>query len=146
MIQPMAPHLGEMIPVTLRLGEEVDLSALVEQLVALAYTRVDMVEKRGEIAVRGGILDLFPPTVDHPVRVEFFGDEITDIRTFGVTDQRSLTRDRGGDRAAVPGDPADRRCAGARRRSFRRRTPATRRWRRCWTTWPTGSASRAWNR
>ena len=49
-----------------------------------------MVEKRGEIAVRGGILDVFPPTADHPVRVEFFGDEITDIRTFGVTDQRSL--------------------------------------------------------
>jgi transcription-repair coupling factor (superfamily II helicase) len=91
MIQPMAPHLGEMIPVTLRLGDEVDLSALVEQLVALAYTRVDMVEKRGEIAVRGGILDLFPPTDDHPVRVEFFGDEITDIRTFGVIDQRSLS-------------------------------------------------------
>ncbi|MET0863622.1 MAG: CarD family transcriptional regulator, partial [Nakamurella sp.] len=89
-IQPMAPHLGEMAPVTLRVGAEADLSALVEQLVTLAYTRVDMVEKRGEIAVRGGILDIFPPTNDHPVRVEFFGDEITDIRTFGVTDQRSL--------------------------------------------------------
>ena len=50
-----------------------------------------MVEKRGEIAVRGGILDIFPPTDDHPVRIEFFGDEITDLRTFGVTDQRSLT-------------------------------------------------------
>ena len=58
---------------------------------SLAYTRVDMVEKRGEIAVRGGMLDLFPPTADHPVRVEFFGDEITDIRTFGVIDQRSLS-------------------------------------------------------
>ena len=91
MIQPMAPHLGEMTPVTLRLGQEADLSALVERLVSLAYTRVDMVEKRGEMAVRGGILDLFPPTIDHPVRVEFWGDEITDIRTFGVTDQRSLT-------------------------------------------------------
>ena len=90
MIQPMAPHLGEMAPVTLRVGQEVDLSALVEQLVALAYTRVDMVEKRGEIAVRGGLLDVFPPTDDHPVRVEFFGDEITDLRTFGVIDQRSL--------------------------------------------------------
>src|SRR6476469_3920308 len=90
MIQPMAPHLGEMAPVTLRLGHEVDLGKLVEQLVSLAYTRVDMVEKRGEIAVRGGILDVFPPTDDHPVRVEFFGDEVTDIRTFAVTDQRSI--------------------------------------------------------
>ena len=66
MIQPMAPHLGEMAPVTLRVGEEVDLSELVERLVSLAYTRVDMVEKRGEIAVRGGILDVFPPTVGPP--------------------------------------------------------------------------------
>ena len=55
-----------------------------------------MVEKRGEIAVRGGILDVFPPTADHPVRVEFFGDEITDMRTFAVTDQRSLDRGRRG--------------------------------------------------
>jgi transcription-repair coupling factor (superfamily II helicase) len=90
-IQPMAPHLGEMAPITLRAGEEVDLTDLVDRLVALAYSRVDMVEKRGEIAVRGGILDIFPPTDDHPVRVEFWGDEITDLRTFGVTDQRSLT-------------------------------------------------------
>jgi len=90
MIQPMAPHLGEVIPVTLQVGEEVDLSGLVERLIALAYTRVDIVEKRGEVAVRGGILDVFPPTASHPVRIEFFGDEITDIRTFGVIDQRSL--------------------------------------------------------
>ena len=90
MIQPMAPHLGEMIPVTLEVGEEIDLTSLVEQLISLAYTRVDIVEKRGEVAVRGGILDVFPPTASHPVRIEFFGDEITDIRTFGVIDQRSL--------------------------------------------------------
>ncbi|HEY5881122.1 MAG TPA: DEAD/DEAH box helicase, partial [Nakamurella sp.] len=90
MIQPMAPHLGEMAPVTLRVGQEVDLGGLVERLVSLAYGRVDMVEKRGEIAVRGGILDIFPPTADHPVRIEFWGDEISDLRTFGVTDQRSL--------------------------------------------------------
>jgi transcription-repair coupling factor (superfamily II helicase) len=89
MIQPMAPHLGEMAPVTLRLGDQRDLTELVGDLVSLAYTRVDMVEKRGEIAVRGGILDIFPPTVDHPVRVEFWGDEVSDLRTFGVTDQRS---------------------------------------------------------
>lgn len=90
MIQPMAQHLGEMAPVTLRLGDQRDLTGLVDKLVSLAYARVDMVEKRGEIAVRGGILDIFPPTVDHPVRVEFWGDEVTDLRTFGVTDQRSL--------------------------------------------------------
>ena len=146
MIQPMAPHLGEMAPVTLRVGEEVDLTELVEQLVSLAYTRVDMVEKRGEIAVRGGILDIFPPTVDHPVRVEFLGDEITDLRDLRGHRPAVAGRGRGGGRAAVPGDPADRRGAGAGRARCRPSTPATRRWRRCWTTWPTGSASRAWSR
>ncbi|WP_354528674.1 transcription-repair coupling factor [Nakamurella sp. UYEF19] len=99
LIQPMAPDLGELAPVVLRVGDWTDLSELVGRLVTLAYTRVDMVEKRGEIAVRGGILDLFPPTDSHPVRIEFFGDEITDIRRFAVTDQRAIdTDDTGADR------------------------------------------------
>ncbi len=93
LIQPMAPDLGQLAPVELRVGDWADLGELVDQLVTLAYTRVDMVEKRGEIAVRGGILDLFPPTDDHPVRIEFFGDEITDIRPFAVTDQRAIVTD-----------------------------------------------------
>ena len=90
LIQPMAPDLGELAPVQLAVGDWTDLGELVDRLVLLAYTRVDMVEKRGEIAIRGGILDIFPPTDNHPVRVEFFGDEITDIRRFGVSDQRTL--------------------------------------------------------
>src|SRR5690606_1420553 len=68
LVQPMAPGLGEIDPVTLRVGTEHDFEELVERLVELAYTRVDMVGKRGEFAVRGGILDVFPPTADHPVR------------------------------------------------------------------------------
>ena len=90
LIQPMAPDLGELAPVVLKTGDWVDLGELVGRLITLAYTRVEMVEKRGEIAVRGGILDIFPPTDSHPIRVEFFGDEVTDIRTFAVTDQRSI--------------------------------------------------------
>src|SRR5439155_1775430 len=54
------------------------------------YARVDLVTKRGEFAVRGGILDVFPPTDEHPSRVEFFGDEVEEIRTFAVADQRTL--------------------------------------------------------
>src|SRR5262249_37416281 len=50
----------------------------------------DLVTRRGEFAVRGGILDVFPPTDEHPVRVEFWGDEIEEIRTFAVADQRTL--------------------------------------------------------
>jgi len=90
LIQPMAPDLGELMPLALKVGDFADLSEVVQRLVTLAYTRVDMVEKRGEIAVRGGILDIFPPTDNHPVRVEFFGDEVTDIRAFAVTDQRAI--------------------------------------------------------
>ncbi|GGL87491.1 transcription-repair coupling factor [Nakamurella endophytica] len=92
MIQPMAPGLGDIVPVSVRVGDWVDLTELVERLAELAYSRVDMVEKRGEMAVRGGILDVFPPTDDHPSRIEFFGDEVSDIRRFAVTDQRSLDR------------------------------------------------------
>lgn len=90
LIQPMAPDLGEIVPVRLRVGDEVAFEDLVARLVDLAYTRVDMVARRGEMAVRGGIVDVFPPTADHPVRIEFWGDEVTDLRSFAVTDQRSL--------------------------------------------------------
>ncbi len=90
LIQPMAPDLGELEPVRLRVGQSADLTATVARLVDLAYTRVDLVEKRGEIAVRGGILDVFPPTAVHPVRAEFDGDEIAGMRTFAVADQRSI--------------------------------------------------------
>jgi transcription-repair coupling factor (superfamily II helicase) len=90
LIQPMAPGLGELAPVALTVGVEQDFGELVERLAELAYARVDMVEKRGEFAVRGGILDLFPPTAEHPVRVEFWGDEVSEIRPFSVADQRSL--------------------------------------------------------
>src|SRR5690606_2205750 len=57
---------------------------------AAAYTRVDMVERRGEFAVRGGILDVFAPTDDHPQRIELWGEEGEEIRWFAVGDQRSL--------------------------------------------------------
>ena len=90
LLQPMAADLADIEPVTLRMGAEVDFDALVARLAELAYNRVDMVGRRGEFAVRGGILDLFPPTAEHPVRVEFWGDEITEMRMFSVADQRSI--------------------------------------------------------
>src|ERR1700754_3130012 len=90
LLQPMAPDLAEIEPVTLTVGQEASFEGVLERLVELAYTRVDMVGKRGEFAVRGGILDVFVPTAEHPVRVEFWGDEVTEIRQFAVADQRSL--------------------------------------------------------
>ncbi|MFD3746537.1 transcription-repair coupling factor [Nocardia sp. NPDC058633] len=90
LMQPMTAGLGDIEPVVLRVGGEHDFDELLLRLVEFAYTRVDMVGKRGEFAVRGGILDLFAPTADHPVRVEFWGDEVTEIRPFSVADQRSI--------------------------------------------------------
>ncbi len=90
LIQPLVPGLGELEPVVLREGTEIELEALTERLVDLAYARVEMVEKRGEFAVRGGIVDLFPPTAESPVRIEFWGDEVSELRCFSVADQRSL--------------------------------------------------------
>jgi transcription-repair coupling factor (superfamily II helicase) len=94
-LQPQVAGLGDIEPVTLRKGDTADPAAAVERLVAIAYQRVDLVERRGEIAVRGGILDVFPPTEEHPLRVEFFGDEVEDIRPFAVADQRALTAPEG---------------------------------------------------
>src|SRR5882757_1999654 len=90
LLQPMAPQLGQQEPVTLSAGQEIGFDDVIARLVELAYTRVDMVGRRGEFAVRGGILDIFAPTADHPVRVEFWGDEITEMRMFAVADQRSI--------------------------------------------------------
>ena len=90
LLQPMAADLADIEPVVLSIGAEFDFDRLAARLVELAYNRVDMVARRGEFAVRGGILDLFPPTAEHPVRVEFWGDEITEMRMFSVADQRSI--------------------------------------------------------
>ncbi|HEU5045982.1 MAG TPA: transcription-repair coupling factor [Nocardioidaceae bacterium] len=89
-LQPQVKGLADLEPVELSVGEEHDLEDVVRRLAGAAYSRVDMVEKRGEFAVRGGIIDVFPPTEEHPLRVEFFGDEVDEIRTFAVADQRSL--------------------------------------------------------
>ena len=90
LLQPMAPDVVDTEPVTLTVGAEAEFEAVVARLVDLAYTRVDMVGKRGEFAVRGGILDIFAPTAEHPVRVEFWGDEISEMRMFSIADQRSI--------------------------------------------------------
>ncbi|WP_369207432.1 transcription-repair coupling factor [Streptomyces sp. PU-14G] len=89
-LQPQVKGLGDLVPVALKQGQTTDLEEVVDALSAAAYARVELVEKRGDFAVRGGILDVFPPTEEHPVRVEFWGDEVEEIRWFKVADQRSL--------------------------------------------------------
>ena len=90
LLQPMAPDVADIEPVTLTVGAEAEFDDVIARLVELAYSRVDMVGRRGEFAVRGGILDIFAPTAEHPVRVEFWGDEISEMRMFTVADQRSI--------------------------------------------------------
>ncbi|MCR2809672.1 MULTISPECIES: transcription-repair coupling factor [unclassified Microbacterium] len=93
-LQPLAAGLADAGEVHLAVGERGhDLTDVSARLVELAYHRVDMVSRRGEFALRGGILDVFPPIADHPYRVEFFGDEVDQIRAFSVADQRSLPGD-----------------------------------------------------
>ena len=89
LLQPQVKGLSDLAPVALAVGRDYHMSQLAADLVNAAYTRVDLVERRGEFAVRGGIVDIFPPTLEHPVRVDFFGDEIEEIRSFTVADQRS---------------------------------------------------------
>lgn len=90
LLQPMVAGLGELEPVHLRKGDERELDRIVTDLVGIGYNRCDIVEKRGDFAVRGGIVDVFPPTEEHPVRVELWGDEVDELRYFSVADQRSL--------------------------------------------------------
>ncbi len=81
----MRPHGFE-----LRVGELLDLDETAMDLVAAGYERVDQVEDRGQFAIRGGLLDVFPATEDRAVRVDLFGDEIESLRWFSTFTQRSL--------------------------------------------------------
>ncbi len=82
---PVAPRL-------LHAGSRIAPDALLRDLLALGYVPVVEVAGRGEFARRGGIVDVFPPSRELPVRIEFFGDEVDSLRAFDPTDQRSTTR------------------------------------------------------
>jgi transcription-repair coupling factor (superfamily II helicase) len=92
LLQPQVPGLADIEPVELAAGDTRALEDVVRGLAEAAYSRVDMVERRGEFAVRGGIIDVFPPTEEHPLRVEFWGDDVEEIRAFSVADQRTLEK------------------------------------------------------
>jgi transcription-repair coupling factor (superfamily II helicase) len=87
-LQPMDPRLGRQRPLVLDRRWE-GFERLVDGLAALGYSRSSQVETRGEFAVRGGIVDVFPTAGDHAIRVEFWGDEVESLRSFAVADQRS---------------------------------------------------------
>ena len=73
----------------LRTGEEHIPEMLIEHLLSVGYTKVDVVEMPGQVTIRGGIIDVYSPEQDRPVRIDFFGDEIESIRKFDPETQRS---------------------------------------------------------
>jgi transcription-repair coupling factor (superfamily II helicase) len=88
LLQRLGPLTGT-APLAMRPGQQVDVDALLRELVAKGYRREHQVEHRGEFAVRGGIVDGFPSTADAPVRIDLWGDEVDRLTEFAISDQRS---------------------------------------------------------
>jgi transcription-repair coupling factor (superfamily II helicase) len=89
LVQRLGPHVGEVEPLVIEPGERRDRDDLVRELVGAGYRREEVVEHRGELAVRGSIVDVFPSTADRPVRIDLWGDEVDRLTEFSVSDQRS---------------------------------------------------------
>ncbi|MEZ5321885.1 MAG: transcription-repair coupling factor [Microthrixaceae bacterium] len=89
LVQRLGPHVEDVEPIVVERGSRLDPQELVEALVAAGYRREYQVEHRGEVAVRGSIVDVYPSTADEPVRVDLWGDEVDRLSTFGVDDQRA---------------------------------------------------------
>lgn len=91
LIQRLGPGHDALEPVVVGHGDQIDQGDLVSELVSIGYHREFQVEHRGELAVRGSIIDVFPATADVPIRIDLWGDEVERLTEFGVGDQRSTT-------------------------------------------------------
>jgi transcription-repair coupling factor (superfamily II helicase) len=89
LVQRLGPHVEDVEPVVVKAGAQIDRDELVARLVGIGYRREYQVEARGEVAVRGSIVDVYPATADHPVRIDLWGDEVDRLSQFSVSDQRS---------------------------------------------------------
>jgi transcription-repair coupling factor (superfamily II helicase) len=89
LVQRLGPHVEDVEPITIKPGDRLDPIDLVKRLVDVGYRREAQVEHRGQVARRGSIVDVFPSTADHPVRIDLWGDEVDRLTRFSVTDQRS---------------------------------------------------------
>jgi transcription-repair coupling factor (superfamily II helicase) len=87
--QRLGPHVEDVEPVSVTAGQQVDPAEIVAELVRCGYRREYLVEHRGEVALRGSIVDVFPSTADAPVRIDLWGDEVDRLSEFSVHDQRS---------------------------------------------------------
>ncbi len=91
LVQRLGPHAEEAEPLVVRPGEQRDRDDIVQWLVDAGYRREAQVEHRGEVAVRGSIVDVFGATDEVPVRIDLWGDEVDRLTEFSVADQRSTT-------------------------------------------------------
>jgi transcription-repair coupling factor (superfamily II helicase) len=89
LLQRLGPYREQAAPVVVRKGDEFPADQLLARLVGAGYRREHQVEHRGEVAVRGGIIDVFPSTSDVPIRIDLWGDEVDRLTVFSVNDQRS---------------------------------------------------------
>ena len=90
LLQRLGPHVEDTEPVIVGAGDTIDSTQLVDELVGWGYRREYQVEHRGEVAVRGSIVDVFPATAQAPVRIDLWGDEVERLTEFSVNDQRSV--------------------------------------------------------
>ncbi|NBO51204.1 MAG: transcription-repair coupling factor, partial [Actinobacteria bacterium] len=92
LLQPIISNDLDASKIRIKSNSTFNMSELITLLIKFGFTRSDLVERRGEFAVRGGILDLFPADQEHPIRIDFFGDEIDELNYFSISDQRSMDK------------------------------------------------------
>jgi transcription-repair coupling factor (superfamily II helicase) len=92
LLQPISKSILKNNLLELKVGSEVSMNELLSKLVYFGFSRTDLVERRGDFAVRGGIVDLFPADLEHPIRIDFFGDEIEELSYFTISDQRTFEK------------------------------------------------------
>ena len=93
LVQRLGPEVEQIDPIIVGVGDQIDIADLAQDLVAFGYRREPQVEARGQFAVRGSIVDVYPSTATAPVRVDLWGDEVDRLTEFGINDQRStITR------------------------------------------------------
>ena len=90
LLQPISKSIINSKVINLKPGLEIEMTELLNILIHFGFSRTDLVERRGDFAVRGGIVDLFPADLEHPLRIDFFGDEIESLSYFTVSDQRTF--------------------------------------------------------
>ncbi len=91
LLQPIIKNDLAITKILISKGLDYELETLVRDLTRFGFNRVDLVERRGDFAVRGGIVDIFPADQEHPVRIDYFGDQIDEISFFSISDQRSIS-------------------------------------------------------